>query len=106
MTMKTIRFALCSLPLMLAAFAVTATSAAETGPTSAASAVHLESTAVDASADLGGAADDAACSGGDVTDADDTSLMSTAARSDRPNAPGLKLCCGTAGDYGVICWRC
>lgn len=18
----------------------------------------------------------------------------------------LKLCCGTAGDYGVICWRC
>ncbi|WP_269454221.1 hypothetical protein [Sorangium cellulosum] len=35
--MKTIRFALCALPLMLAAFAFTATSAAETGPTSAAS---------------------------------------------------------------------
>ncbi|WP_437326579.1 hypothetical protein [Sorangium sp. So ce381] len=101
--MKTIRLALCSLPLMLAAFAVPAISAAETGPTSAPSAVQVESTAVDASAELGGAADDAR---GDVTDADDASLMSTAARSDRPNAPGVKLCCGTAGDYGVICWRC
>lgn len=101
--MKTIRLALCSLPLMLAAFAVPAISAAETGPTSATSAVQVESTAADASAELGGAADDAR---GDVTDADDASLMSTAARSDRPNAPGVKLCCGTAGDYGVICWRC
>ncbi|WP_438040889.1 hypothetical protein [Sorangium sp. So ce128] len=101
--MKTIRFALCSLPLMLAAFAVPAISAAETGPTSATGAVQLESTAVDAPAELGGAADDAS---GDVTDADDASLMSTAARSDRPNAPGVKLCCGTAGDHGVICWRC
>ncbi|WP_437529785.1 hypothetical protein WME79_48425 [Sorangium sp. So ce726] len=104
--MKTIRFALYSLPLMLAAFAVPATSAAETGTTAATSAVELESTAVDASAELGGAADDAARSGGDVTDADEASLMSTAAGVDRPNAPGVKLCCGTAGDYGVICWRC
>ena len=104
--MKTIRFALCSLPLMLAAFAVPATSAAESGPTSAATAVQLESTAVDASAELGGPADDAVRCGGDVTDADDASLMSTAARADRPHAPGVKLCCGTAGDYGVICWRC
>lgn len=101
--MKTIRIALCSLPLMLAAFAVPAISAAETSPTAATSAVQLESTAVDAPAELGGVADDAR---GDVTDADDASLMSTAARSDHPNAPGLKLCCGTAGDYGVICWRC
>ncbi|MDC0679681.1 hypothetical protein [Sorangium atrum] len=102
--MKTIRFALCSLPLMLAAFAVPAISAAETGPSSATSAVQLESTtAVATPAELGGPVDDASA---DVTDADDASLMSTVARSDRPNAPGLKLCCGTAGDYGVICWRC
>ncbi|WP_437589783.1 hypothetical protein [Sorangium sp. So ce1000] len=104
--MKTIRFALCSLPLMLAAFAVPATSAAETGPTSATSAEQLESTAVDAPVELGGPADGAARCGGDVTDVDDAALMSTAARADHPQAPGVKLCCGTAGDSGVICWRC